>query len=259
MRCFQSEYGDDWTVVHDFPIWRWLVTSYTRRELTFKSDKLVAVQGIATEFGKSSNKQYWYGLWLEDLPEDLFWHGQGRLQRDVGNDIPSWSWASTTGGILFKSFEEPIRSCRYISKDVATPGQLTIMGLIKEVEELRGPVECQAFSIENLQRMDFAGELHDEYKSGSIRVEPTFLLLQDSEKAGWGVFDEFDRPPGPIWCLALLKQPVWAWYNSAERYFYWVLLLQKSHSKNAYVRVGWGLILKTSWCESTVEQRINLV
>src|SRR5204862_5328016 len=118
---------------------------------------LVAVQGIATEFGKSSNKQYWCGLWLEDLPEDLFWHGQGRLQRDVGNGIPSWSWASTTGGILFKSFEEPIRSCRYISKDVATPGQLTIMGLIKEVEELRGPVECQAFSIENLQRMDFAG------------------------------------------------------------------------------------------------------
>ncbi len=107
--------------------------------------------------------------------------------------------------------------------------------------------------------MDFAGELYDEYKENSLRVAPTFLLLQGDGKVGWGVFDEFDRPEGPIWCIALLKQNVWAWYDSKEKYFYWVLLLQRSQPISAFVRVGWGLILRTSWLENVVAQRVGLV
>jgi hypothetical protein len=106
-RWFQSEYSDDWVVVHDYPVWKWLVTSYSRRNLTFKSDKLVAIQELAKQFTSTTKGTYSYSLWLEDIPEDLFLHGEQQLQRDVGNSIPSWSWASTTGKIFFKSFEAP--------------------------------------------------------------------------------------------------------------------------------------------------------
>jgi hypothetical protein len=257
-RWFQNEYGDEWIVVRDYPVWKWLVTSYSSRKLTFKSDKLVAVQGLAAEFGKRTKNTCAHGLWLEDLPEDLFWYGERQLRRDVGNNMPSWSWASTTGEIFFKSFEEPQRACGAISLDVATQGQLVVMALIQRVDTLRGPLACQAFSIENLERMDSSGELHDEYKNNNLRVSPTFLLLSGDDKVGWCVFDEFDCPAGQVYCLPLLKQHVWAWYASAEEYFYWALVLQ-SCSENAYMRVGWGLVLRTSWFQDVFEQSINLI
>lgn len=256
-RWFQSEYGDDWVVLHDFPVWKWLVTTYSRREITFKSDKLIALQGLAAEFGKKNKNTYAYGLWLEELPEDLFWHGERKLKRDIGNNIPSWSWASTSGEIYFKSFDEPQWFCGAISLDVVKHGQLVVTGLIKKVDTLRGPLACQAFSVENLQRMDFTGSLHDEYNDNNLQVAPTYLFLSGDEKVGWCVFDEFDRPLGTVWCLPLLKQHVWAWYASAEEYFYWILVLQ-SCLDGTYVRVGWGLVLRTSWFEDVAEQRINL-
>jgi hypothetical protein len=256
-RWFRSEYGDDWVVVHDYK-WNWLVTSYTRRKLTFKSDKLLAICGLANEFARGTNKRYCHGLWLEDMPEALFWYGEQKLRRDVENDIPSWSWASTTGEIHFKDFDEPERACGAFSIDTVKQEQLVIIGLIKKVETVRGPMQCQAFSIENLYRMDFTGGLQDEYKANNIRVAPTFLLLQGVDKVGWGVFDEFELPFGPTWCVPLLRQRVWEWYVSSEPHFYWVLLLQHCPSKGAYTRVGWGLVLRTSWFADVVTQKICL-
>jgi hypothetical protein len=79
--------------------WSQLVFLYTGTELTYGSDKLIAIAGLASQAANSWKRTYIAGLWVEDLPNSLFWgvyqHRSHRLQAK----FPSWSWASIQGRI----------------------------------------------------------------------------------------------------------------------------------------------------------------
>ncbi|KAJ4423588.1 hypothetical protein N0V82_001754 [Gnomoniopsis sp. IMI 355080] len=62
--------------------WSSLFTKYSRRELTVKTDKMVAISGIAREFEKLLNDQYVAGLWRSSLPEALLWHNENQWQEE---------------------------------------------------------------------------------------------------------------------------------------------------------------------------------
>jgi hypothetical protein len=256
-----SEFGDSWEKVFEDD-WTTLVGSYTRRRLTYNSDKLIATQGLADRFKQRNGQFYYYGLWLEDLPRDLLWYSDERLIRDVGNGIPSWTWASTTGTILFKSSvienSEPFHV--EILPVMDSTGSLRMRSVLKLVDDLEGPLQCQAFCFEDLQVMGFTGRLHDDYKSGGILVSPTFLLLSGMGKVGWGVFDECERPPGDIFCLPLLKQRVWEGFaQSKEQYFLWILLIRAAADMDHFERVGWGLLLVPRWLDGVCARDVCLV
>ncbi|OCK83770.1 HET-domain-containing protein, partial [Lepidopterella palustris CBS 459.81] len=72
-RYITSEFGDFWVKAFEHD-WSALVSSYSKRQMTYKSDKLVALQGLEELFRERDNKTYCYGLWLEDLPQDLLWY-----------------------------------------------------------------------------------------------------------------------------------------------------------------------------------------
>lgn len=259
-RHVTSEFGEVWAVAFE-DTWTPLVESYTRRQLTFNTDKLVAIAGLSQKYEeKWPGRSYRQGLWLEDMPHDLLWFSNERLARDATSqaNIPSWSWASTTGPISFKSaeFDEVENLCHRIQCSETTKDQLIINTTLKPVDDLRGPLQCQGFCYEDLQDMDFNGRLHDDYKDGSISPSPTFLLLSGGEKVGWAVFDDFERPSQPIYCLGLLRQKIWEWFAvSKEDHFIWVLLLRKQsrsyggETEEFFNRVGWGLVLVPSWLE----------
>ncbi len=103
-RYITSEFGELGIGLFLETTWPKLVHSYSQRQLTFKTDKLIALEGLRQQFqSKDPNGVYRHGLWLEDLPHDLLWFGKKKLDRDVPAEvgIPSWSWASTTGTIDF--------------------------------------------------------------------------------------------------------------------------------------------------------------
>lgn len=97
--------------------WYEVVKLYSRGNLTFESDKLVALSGIVEEIQKAIGHTYMAGLWKQHLLTDLLWYameGPGRrLQRKSGLHItatqaesdtrfthaPTWSWASLEGVI----------------------------------------------------------------------------------------------------------------------------------------------------------------
>ncbi|RFU32957.1 hypothetical protein B7463_g3386, partial [Scytalidium lignicola] len=54
--------------------WYSLVSTYTRRSLTYSEDKLPALSGIATEFHRLLNDEYVAGIWRKGLPYGLLWH-----------------------------------------------------------------------------------------------------------------------------------------------------------------------------------------
>ena len=83
--------------------WKGVVELYSAKSLTFTSDKLVALSGIAKLMETTLDDQYCAGLWRKSLVTGLFWNSDCREQllcpRPKPYRAPSWSWASLDGPI----------------------------------------------------------------------------------------------------------------------------------------------------------------
>jgi hypothetical protein len=71
------------------------VNYYVRRKLTFQSDKLVALSGIAQSIKRRfPDSRYLAGIWLDDFHRGLAWTAPVGGAMEVAKSIaPSWSWA----------------------------------------------------------------------------------------------------------------------------------------------------------------------
>lgn len=101
-----SEYGPLHSVA-DKALWYRYVEEYTRRRLTFESDALLAIAGIASRFSKLTSWTYAYGLWLEGLENDLCWSAKpdslpSRPKASKRRaEFPSWSWVGWNAPVNF--------------------------------------------------------------------------------------------------------------------------------------------------------------
>ena len=254
--------------------WVAMIRDYSKRKLTFKTDKLVAIQGLASSWSRRYRKTYYNGVFLEDMPHCLRWSWSGmtdeRLVRDVGNDIPSWSWASTTGSVDFDTPEGSVSSTP-VYKDIrpsdVVVGGLTFKAAIKEVTSFKGSFDCLPTTrYESLRAVDCDSASQPGPRSWcnhSNHVEMYYLLLDASEQnIGWGLFDETPPASGSIYCLPLVKESMRKWYeppgDTSEPFYLWSLLLQRTQEVNVYKRVGYGGVCPPSWVEDERPQVIHL-
>ncbi|KAL8838913.1 MAG: hypothetical protein Q9170_001950 [Blastenia crenularia] len=83
--------------------WDAACRGYSQRKLTYQTDKLPALSGLARHFGsRCRDDTYVAGMWLSQLPHALFWNVPVRGRPDVrppSTDIPSWSWLSCAGPV----------------------------------------------------------------------------------------------------------------------------------------------------------------
>lgn len=78
-----------------FRTWRDLVAAYTRRSLTYSTDVLPALSGLAERWSSKTESEYLGGLWRKDLLRDLLWVSTTPEQdRELPYLAPTWSWAS---------------------------------------------------------------------------------------------------------------------------------------------------------------------
>ncbi|OCK75717.1 HET-domain-containing protein, partial [Lepidopterella palustris CBS 459.81] len=78
--------------------WYEILDSYTQMQLTYPSDILIALSGIAKDFQQFNLDEYVVGMWKRSLLSDLCWEvdmpGRPSTYR-----APSWSWASLHGRV----------------------------------------------------------------------------------------------------------------------------------------------------------------
>ncbi|KAJ9639921.1 hypothetical protein H2199_006154 [Coniosporium tulheliwenetii] len=89
--------------------WLEIVGHYTKTRLTFGSDKLVALAGVAHaihNYLSLPENSYLAGHWRIDLELSLLWHvAHIRLaKRPVSYRAPSWSWASVDSEVYFEDY-----------------------------------------------------------------------------------------------------------------------------------------------------------
>ncbi|KAK4182217.1 hypothetical protein QBC35DRAFT_457512 [Podospora australis] len=91
LHCGSLEWYYDWIDI---------VELYVKRRLTFDTDRLKAISGIAEYWQKRTKDRYVAGLWMSHLPTGLLWAtSQNRNDRHPEPSeyvAPSWSWASET-------------------------------------------------------------------------------------------------------------------------------------------------------------------
>lgn len=84
-------------------LWMQIVRQYSRRELTVKTDRLMAVIGVARHVQEAARIRFAGGLWANTISLDLLWSSQRplRSRSRVGSDedLPTWSWVSAHGPI----------------------------------------------------------------------------------------------------------------------------------------------------------------
>jgi len=65
--------------------WLMLVEEYTRRQLTYESDKIKALSGIATAYGRDRSDFHVNGIWCGNQDQGIMWQAQARGPRFVGH------------------------------------------------------------------------------------------------------------------------------------------------------------------------------
>lgn len=84
-----------------FESWTTIVEAYSPCKLTFSSDKLVAMSGLArraSELLRCTPEDYLAGLWRQELPKNLLWSAVDGVKADHYR-APSWCWTSLDGQI----------------------------------------------------------------------------------------------------------------------------------------------------------------
>ncbi|KAF4470501.1 het domain-containing [Fusarium albosuccineum] len=84
-----------------------IVPAYTQLDLTFETDRLPAIEGLAKAANAlRSTDQYIAGLWRNSIKDDLLWHvtrnGWPSFRIENGG-VPTWSWASVTGAVIYNT------------------------------------------------------------------------------------------------------------------------------------------------------------
>jgi hypothetical protein len=91
--------------------WRKMVDLYSDRRLTFASDKLPALSGVAKAFADLLGDEYLAGTWSGSMIEDLCWYINSIPESPAGVAVkadnyrgPSWSWTSVDDGVEMKNW-----------------------------------------------------------------------------------------------------------------------------------------------------------
>jgi hypothetical protein len=97
----------------DLSHWRTILERYTGCNLTYSSDKLVAISGVANLLAHATGEDMVQGMWKRDVWRELLWHSRNvtwadnHKYRRLDNDSPSFSWASVGQAITFYRYDRP--------------------------------------------------------------------------------------------------------------------------------------------------------
>ena len=86
-------------------LWSYVITEFTARNVTYDSDRLLAIASIANQLSPALHSGYVAGQWTFSTM-GLLWYPNDstRCRRSkplTGRNVPSWSWASIEGSPIF--------------------------------------------------------------------------------------------------------------------------------------------------------------
>jgi hypothetical protein len=217
--------------------WHTIVTEYSMRDLSWSSDKLPAISGLAHQIARRTNAEYLAGLWRQDLPFGLLWqasHGKGTRVTDKWR-APSWSWASIDGPVNSQGYrpgaillDKILDEAVVLSAKVHLAGENPFGEVTDGLITIRGRTK-RARRASTKQQFDYGGWV------GNISYE--FPVLNDKGLAiGDVTFDYgLEKEPESFDCLLICKG-----YTKGGQLLSYFLIIACASRMGHYTRIGAG-------------------
>ncbi|KAI1092051.1 HET-domain-containing protein [Rostrohypoxylon terebratum] len=128
--------------------WSTAVQAYSTCNLTYPSDKLIALSGLANDMSAILREldpkygSYMAGMWKLTMPDSLLWKVKGPNHRPSPYRAPSWSWASVDGPLDLPPGKEK-SNCplvEFLGAETFLPADEGINGVDKIKILLKGPL-----------------------------------------------------------------------------------------------------------------------
>jgi hypothetical protein len=82
--------------------WESILLQYTKLELSFEIDRLVAMNGIIQDIQARKGWKNVHGLWEPFMLEELLWKSWDKeFKPRIDKGVPTWSWGSVRNGIWY--------------------------------------------------------------------------------------------------------------------------------------------------------------
>lgn len=214
--------------------WRKTVREYVELDLTYESDRLPALSGLAKHIQKEYGRgKYLAGLWDDSLLEDLMWWVR---EEDVQNArrpkewrAPSWSWAAVEARVQHRILPIKTVHCKIVGAFVVPAyadmtgavgaGCLTLEGIV--VKALLRLCQSQA----DREDGDLVGRRFAIEILGTTERKPhTMYADYDLETEGLGHVPDGEE----VFCMCIATDQ---WHKC------W-LVLRRIRNKVAYERIG---------------------
>lgn len=246
---------------HGAGSWYRLMDRYSNCELTYKTDRLPAVAGLAEAFARHGDVGlYMCGLWSESIHHGLLWAENSEVAERVGDPYrpghssPTWSWASWSGLIRYDTQLEgcqPLVAAvldrnahRYAHRPLLSlRGRLCIWDKVDLVHSPLGTL-TDRWSAQYQGTKSYPFRCHlDGRRSGKHHYERLGLVLVAvKEKKDHFFSEDTDRV---------------VWITS--RRFHFILVVQDEQHRGRFRRVGIGETVSDRWWTSCAETVIHLV
>lgn len=210
-----------------YEMWRNLVRAYSTMSLTYPSDKLAAISGVARMVQSAVHDEYVAGMWREGFLSQLLWIGTPTGVRPSVYRAPSWTWASVDGAIDFISnwFDD--------SKEE----------IDAEVVDLH-----VSYATEDKTGQVLGGWLDMKGSLRSVRLDKTTLAGEGREESWDMKFRDGDEGPHDIWAYLddmSLEDIIIVQQSAAAEHFsmyvaknHHLILRLADHENKLYERVG---------------------
>lgn len=125
--------------------WRPITRDLSKRLLTYDSDKLPCIAGVASSFSTTREgiqREYCAGIWRDSLPVDLLFCRGEKVERPQTYTAPSWSWAALNGPIVWLGEAGEVNNAPDTPTEYETFGALGSAKLISRniiLEDERSP------------------------------------------------------------------------------------------------------------------------
>lgn len=232
-------------------MWYELLYAYSHRRLTLESDRLLAVSGIARQFGAILQDVYLVGIWLSDIESGLLWASHNTPESRAitqKQQSPSWSWTSHSASVTFKyrHRNRPLFTLIDYNIEYALSAQLNTQDTEGRTTDTFGAVKSATLKIKaKLQQARWNGAAHDALKrpssTGEHGIEIPSTVHQDitipSKDGGIDVY------------LLILGTDV------SDKKPDFVGLLLNDEGNGTYSRLGLFYHNHTAWVNATSELR----
>ncbi|KAL5382889.1 hypothetical protein PMIN02_009787 [Paraphaeosphaeria minitans] len=172
------------TPANPLELWSYIVTEYTARNVTYDTDRLMAIAGVAKTISRAIGAGYVAGHWMSSTLGLLWYPSEGaqcrRPKQIADRNVPSWSWASVEGSPIF--FDNSSAMDLACTASFSVNGSQNIFSPFSgDVVELRA-----AMATEVVFQEDAPGEYWLSGNGISVEFQPDIIPLRGEDMAKSG-------------------------------------------------------------------------